>query len=253
MATNEDDDRLLVAWLDGELDETERRALDARFAVEPALAARLAALRDATAEVRRAFDALLAAAPLDRLRPGLGAHAAPAPARRVSPHALRSAAAAAAVAIVFVVGLAVGRWSSAPSAEENWRASVAEYMALYTPQSFGEGVSPTLADELATLSQRLGAPLDAERLRLDGLSLRRAELLQYEGAPLGQIGYLDGATPVAFCITRDGEPDTPLATTTHDGFAVAAWAKGGRGFMLIGKIPPERLSAFARELQGRTG
>ena len=51
------------------------------------------------------------------------------------------------------------------------------------------------------LSQRLGAPLDAARLQLDGLSLRRAELLQYDGAPLGQIGYLDGDAPVAFCVT----------------------------------------------------
>ena len=55
------------------------------------------------------------------------------------------------------------------------------------------------------LSRRLDAPLDVDRLKVDDLSPRRAELLQYDGAPLGQIGYLDGATPVAFCILRDGE------------------------------------------------
>ena len=126
-------------------------------------------------------------------------------------------------------------------------------MALYTPESFGEAVSPRLGDELASLSRRLDAPLDVDRLKIDDLSPRRAELLQYDGAPLGQIGYLDGATPVAFCILRDGEPDAALATSSRGGFAVASWAQGGRGFMLIGKIPVERLTTLARSLKEKTG
>jgi anti-sigma factor RsiW len=253
VAMNEDDDALLVAWLDGELNAAEREALDARLAAEPLLSARLSTLREATANVDEGFDALLAAAPLDRLRGRLaGALATPALARRVSPFALR-AAAAAAVVFVFAAGLATGRWSGESSTNDNWRSSVAEYMELYTGASFGADASPTLAEDLAMLSQRLGAPLDGERLQLAGLSLRRAELLQYDGAPLGQIGYLDGTTPVAFCVTRDGEADAPLATSQRDGFAIAQWAKDGRGFMLIGKIAPERLADFARQLQGKTG
>ena len=251
MATNEDDDILLVAWLDDELDAAERQVLEARLAAEPLLNARLARLREATTDVQGGFDALLAAAPLERLRGRLeGALAAPAPVRRVSHSALR---AAAAIVIVFAGGLAAGRWSGGSSDEENWRHSVADYMELYAPESFGKDASPTLTQDLAMLSQRLGAPLDGERLQLDGLSLRRAQLLQYDGAPLGQIGYLDGATPVAFCVTRDGEADAPLATSEHDGFAIAQWAKDGRGFMLIGKIAAARLADFARQLQGKTG
>jgi len=52
---------------------------------------------------------------------------------------------------------------------------------------------------------------------------------------------------------RDGEADAPLSTGTRDGFAVASWAQGGRGFMLIGKIPIERLTALARSLKEKTG
>lgn len=253
MATNEDDDILLVAWLDGELGAAERQALDARLAAEPLLSARLAALRDSTVDVRDGFDALLAGAPLERLRGGLErARAAPAPVRRVSLFWLR-AAAAAAIVIVFAAGLGAGRWSGQRASGDDWRHSVAEYMELYTPETFGAEASATLSEDLAMLSQRLGAPLDSERLQLDGLSLRRAELLQYDGAPLGQIGYLDGATPVAFCVTRNGEADAPLATSERDGFAIAQWAKGGRGFMLIGKIAEARLADLARQLQGKTG
>lgn len=250
---NEDDDILLVAWLDGELGAAERQALEARLAAEPLLNARLAALRDSTLDVRDGFGALLAAAPLERLRGRLDdALAAPTPGRRVSPFALRIAA-AAAIVIVFAAGLATGRWSGMPSSGDDWRHAVAQYMELYAPESFGANASPTLTQDLAMLSQRLGAPLNGQQLQLDGLSLRRAELLQYDGAPLGQIGYLDGATPVAFCVTRDGEADAPLATSERDGFAIAQWAKDGRGFMVIGKIAPDRLADFARQLHDKIG
>jgi anti-sigma factor RsiW len=236
VATNDGDDRKLTAYLDGELDEAERAALDARLEADPTLRARLDALRAAADRTRLAFAALLEKAPVADMRTRLDA----------------------AVAIVaFATGLGAGRWSAGPGGglaeRDDWRHAVVEYMALYTPESFGEAVSPRLGDELASLSRRLDAPLDVDRLRVDDLSPRRAELLQYDGAPLGQIGYLDGATPVAFCILRDGEPDASLATSSRGGFAVASWAHWGRGFMLIGKIPVERLTTLARSLKEKTG
>jgi anti-sigma factor RsiW len=256
VATSEDDDRKLTAYLDGELDEAECAALDARLIDDPTLRARLEALRAAADRTRLAFATLLETAPVAEMRTRLDAALAAAPGRAGPPWRRRVAAIAAAAAIVaFAAGLTAGRWSAGRGLAErdDWRQAVVEYMALYTPESFGEAVSPRLGDDLAALSRRLEAPLDVDRLRADDLSPRRAELLQYEGAPLGQIGYLDGATPVAFCILRDGEPDAALTTSSRDGFAIASWAQGGRGFMLVGKIPVERLTALARSLKEKTG
>ncbi len=258
MATSDDDVRKLTAYLDGELDEAERAALDARLQADPPLRARRDALRVAADRTRVAFEVLLDAAPVANLRTRLDAALAAQPPRVAPFWSRRVAAIAAAVAIVaFAAGLSAGRWSVGLGGDladrDDWRQTVVEYMALYTPESFGEAVSPRLGDELASLSRRLDAPLDVDRLKIDDLSPRRAELLQYDGAPLGQIGYLDGATPVAFCNTRVGEPDAPLATSSRDGFAVASWAQGGRGYMLIGNIPIERLTALARSLKEKTG
>jgi anti-sigma factor RsiW len=257
VATSDDDDRKLTAYLDGELDEGDRATLDTQIEADPTLRARLDALRTAADRTRLAFAALLETAPVADMRTRLDAALAAAPARAAPPWRQRVAAIAAAAAIVaFAAGLGAGRWSvgSGGLAEsDDWRQAVVEYMALYTPESFGEAVSPQLGDELASLSRRLEAPLDIDRLKIDDFSPRRAELLQYDGAPLGQIGYLDGATPVAFCILRDGEPDAPLTTSSRDDFAVASWAQGGRGFMLIGKIPVERLTTLARSLKEKTG
>jgi anti-sigma factor RsiW len=253
-----DDDGKLSAYLDGELEEAERMAVEARLKGDPSLRARLDALRAAADRTRVAFAALLETAPLAEMRTRLDAALAASPPRVAPPARRRVATIAAAAAILaFAAGLGAGRWSVGAGGElaerDDWRRAVVEYMALYTPESFGEAPSPLLGEELASLSRRLGAPLDVDRLKVDNLSPRRAELLQYDGAPLGQIGYLDGATPVAFCILRDGEPDEALASSSRDGFAFASWAQGGRGFMLIGKIPVERLMALARSLKEKTG
>ncbi len=257
MATS-DDDRELTAYLDGELDDAERAALEARLRNDPTLRARLDALSAAADRTRLAFATLLETAPLADMRTRLDAALAAPPARARPPARRRVVAIAAAAAIVaFGAGLTAGRWSvgfgGGLAERDDWRQAVVEYMALYTPESFGETASPRLGAELALASRRLAAPLDVDRLKVDDLSPRRVELLQYDGAPLGQIGYLDGATPVAFCILRDGEPDASLTTSSRGGFAVASWAQGGRGFMLIGKIPVERLTTLARSLKEKTG
>jgi anti-sigma factor RsiW len=256
VATSEEDDRELTAYLDGERDAGERGALEARLATDAKLRERLEALHDAGDDLRGAFDALLDAAPLAKMRARLETGVATPAARAASPWRFRAAAIAAAAAIVaFVAGFGAGHW--APGGDvadrDDWRQSVTEYMALFTQETFGQTPSPRLGEELAALSQRLDTPLDGDRLKVDDLSPRRAELLQYEGAPLGQIGYVDGATPVAFCILRDGEADAAFAASSQDGFAVASWAQGGRGFMLIGKIPLERLTTLARALKDKTG
>ena len=258
MATSDEDDRKLSAYLDSELDETERLALEARLATDAGLRTRLDALRAAADHTRLGFAALLETAPIADMRARLGSALAAPPARPAPPWRQRVAAIAAAAAIVaFAAGLGAGRWSAGTdgglAGRDDWRRAVVEYMGLYTSESFGNAASPKLADQLATLSQQLGAPLDVERLQVDGLSLRVAIPLQYDGAPLGEIAYLDGATPVAFCIMRDGEPDAALAASSRGGFAVASWAQSGRGYMVIGKMPLERLTTLARSLKEKTG
>ena len=254
----DDEELRLVAFLDDEASEAERAELERRLAADPALRARLDRLRGVEAPLRDAFVALLEAAPMERLAARLPSALASSPAplgARPERHALRWAAAAALAALVFGAGFGAARLTSAPpapvEASETWRQTVAEYMALYTPETFGAAEAATSDRDLAALGERVGVTFDTERLSVAGLSLRRGELLQFQGVPLAQIGYLDGTIPVAFCVLRDGEADAPVTTTTSEGFVAASWAKGGRGFMLIGKLPGDRIAALARTLENR--
>ena len=249
------DDARLVAFLDNQLDGAEKRALEVRLAADAGLNARLARLRDGGLPFAKAFEAALAEAPLARLQAGLGAalaKAAPPPARATPWR--RFAAVAAALALL-VAGWATGRYvPMGPDDKDDWRDAVAAYLQLYTVDTFSAASGDAANEDgrLALLSARLGLPLTPSLIDLQGLAFRRADALAYDGAPLGEIGYLDAAAgPVAFCIIRNGEKDAPLAIEKREGLVLASWAQGGRGYLLAGRLSPERAQELAKTLAAR--
>jgi anti-sigma factor RsiW len=249
------DDLRLVAFLDGEISEAEAAELERRLAADPSLRRRLDELRSVESPLRDAFAALLQHAPKPRLRASLDRVAAP-PIARDKNYPRRWAAAAVFALLLFGAGFGAARYTArAPSTDvassETWRQAIAEYMDLYTSETFGAAEATISDREFATLGQRVGVALDKQSLSLAGLSLRGAELLQFHGAPLLQIGYVDDATPVAFCILRGNEIDAPLTPVSLEGFAAASWAKDGRSFMVIGKLPQDRIVALAQTLRDR--
>jgi anti-sigma factor RsiW len=252
------DDERLTAFIDGALDDSERVALRARLDAEPDLRARLALLRQADLPYVGAFAPVLEKAPVDRLQAMLdGAlRGAITPASRM--RLFVRLAAAAIAALLFVGGYSLGRLtmhegapSSSASREEDWRQTVAEYMSLYTPDTFATVSADLSPRALKAFGQKLGLDLSADSIALPGASPHVAMMLQYDGAPLGEIAYLDGADPLAFCIRPVAEPDSAPKLETRDGFASASWAHRGRSYMLIGRAPQQRIAELAQALAAR--
>ena len=260
----DDDDARLVAFIDGELDESERRAIEARLAAEPILKERLASLLGGQRPFAPAFEVLLDEAPIERLKTSLAGLVAneQRPTRQAPSFRLSRLGIAAALAL-FCVGVALGRYGPAwispiqeaasPSNEldEDWRHAVAEYMTLYTPDTFA-AMPPPPQVALAAIGAKIGVNLEPDRIALANLQLKGAQILNYEGAPLGELAYLDAATgPVLFCIIKTAEPDAAISSGKRMGFAVASWAQAGHGYMLIGRLPDIQLAELADLLRRR--
>lgn len=252
---DETDEARLVAMIDNQLDEAARRAIEARLAVEPELRARYQRLAAGGLPFAQAFDAALAEAPTARMQArlaGLSGGVAPAPPRP------RWLGVAAAAFVLLVAGWAIGRYAPAPgllapiasTERDTWREAVAGYVSLYTKETFAGGARDEAA-ALARLSQALGVALTPDTVALPDATFKWADMLAYEGAPLGQIAYLDGASPVVFCIIRDSQKEAPIKTETREGVAIASWAHGGRGFLVGGRIAPDRAAEFAETLAAR--
>ncbi|QWA10624.1 hypothetical protein GTU79_26130 [Sodalis ligni] len=176
---------------------------------------------------------------------------APAAGRGISRRNLMAAAVAGLAVGILGGRLSFGLFTPAGH-QDNWRDLVAEYMSLYTDETFADTVtSPDLQrQQLKTVGARLGLTLDPGRLSLPGAELKFARLLSYDRQPIAQIAYLDESHgPLALCITRagDGRQDEPESEVLR-GMNVVYWAKGGHRYMLIGHNPPAELNALAQKL-----
>ena len=95
-----DDEERLAALIDNELDEDEKSALLARLAQDEGLRNRLEALRQDRARLVASFDALLAQAPLARLRAAI-----PTADAELPPHPKRASIGWLELAAGIVIGL----------------------------------------------------------------------------------------------------------------------------------------------------
>jgi len=259
------DDELIVAYLDGELDAESRALLDARLAGEAPLRARLEALRRGERRFGEAFDAVLSAAPNERMRAMLADLVGR---RSAAPSRMRWAAAGAAAILIFAVGAAAGylaprligvaetEVAEEQSERPNWRQAVAgyqRYISADTMEVIAESPG-VLGAELEAVGAKLALDLSADNLALEHAYLKRVQLFDYRDRPLVQVAYLsrdDG--PISFCIIANDREDEAIEFEEREGFNVVYWNKAGRGYLLIGTAPRETLETFAGLLAERVG
>jgi anti-sigma factor RsiW len=237
-------DEELVAYLDGAINPMRRSAIDATLAHDRSLGIRLAHLDIDKNALRAAFDAVAAAAPVDRLRAQFDRPFAPPRRQRDS---ARWAAIAAALVLAAALGYDLGSGDLVGSASD-WHVAIADYQSLYT----AETLAPIASDpakqrrDVADITRKLGLPIAFEALQVPGLDFKRAQLLAFEGRPLVQFAYLDPAgIPVAFCATRSGDADSPIRTGRFHGLDAAFWTRNGYGFIVIGATQAETLQKAA--------
>ena len=261
--TDIDKDALLVAYLDGELEPELRRVLERRLNSDPALNARLAALADASRPLRRSFDALIEAAPRARLDAALASALAKAPRRREYRYR-RMLLAAAAALLLLVSGGAIGYFvAKAPGElfeeedafEEAWIAAVAGQLSLYDAASVAS-IQVNDAEqqaELNKLGEILKLDLSAPSVELEGLTLKRAELLNFQGRKVAEFLYASEHGPVALCVLAEPGGEGEGEVESRDGLNFIYWAASGHRFLLIGAAPAQTIEALSETVAGRFG
>jgi anti-sigma factor RsiW len=252
----EDRDQELVALIDNELDQERKSRLLVRLEEDAALRARYEALRDAGAPIRGAFDALLERAPVARLRDAVAAESA----KRRGPRLLTGMA-FRGLAAAFVLGLlaaSAAAWLAFGlphgGEDDDWREAVVDYMDLYTNDTFAL-MNPdrqTQARELQAVGEKVGASLTPENVAMSGLDFKVAFNLSYEGTPLGEIAYVDSTgAPVLFCVIANGRGDAPARSEKRGSFSLTSWSRKGRGYLVISRMPEQRVAELAHTLQAR--
>jgi anti-sigma factor RsiW len=251
-----DDDAELVALIDNELDESGRTALLTRLAADGRLRQRYEELRQTGAPLAASFDALLAQAPLPRLRAALPAdRSVRPPSRRFAGIALRELA-AGLVILLLAAGAAI--WAASAfglfGGREDSRSAVTEYTQLYTSETFSP-LNPDAAQqakELSAIRARVGGNLTPDTIALPSLRFAIAFMLSHGGYPLGVIAYVDPTgAPVLLCVLANRASDAPIRTERRGDLSLASWSDEGRSYLVIGRIPEDRAAALAQILEPR--
>jgi anti-sigma factor RsiW len=257
MALERDDiDALLIAYLDGELDPARRQELERRLRDDAALKARRDALAEAGRPLRGAFDALLDVAPRGRLETAFATASATAQKHRQFRYRQMLAALAASLLLLLCGGVA-GYWvakapgdlfEEADEMEEAWVAAVAGQLSLYNAASLAAIQVPSteLEAQLAKLGDIVGLDLSKERVTFEGLTLKRAELLHFDGRAIAELLYAgEDHGPVALCIMAAPGGESEGEVESRDGLNLTYWAKSGRRFLLIGDAPANKIESLA--------
>ena len=247
------EDSELVALIDNELDEESRRRLLARIEENEDLRSRYEALRSGKAPIGAAFDMLLERAPTARLKAALPKESAP---RRgfLRDFGLRDLAAAFVAGFIIAAAAGLAAYWLAARDEDDWRSAVVSYMDLYNKDTFDmpNPDASLQARELSAVGGKVGADLTPEKLALPGLTFKVAFTLAYEGSPLGEMAFVDAAgEPALVCVIADKRADAPVSVEKRGPYSLASWAKGGRGYLVIGSLSEQRAGDLAHALSAR--
>lgn len=256
-------DEMIVAVLDGEADQDLREAVEDASAADPVIADRIDMLAAGSRPFADAYDLMLDHADHNHLntllkraemiaQPDNDTQPAEPPSNVIPWRRLTALAAMLVVGVGVGLGGAYFTQPDTQTTQVGWRQAVADYQALYTRDTLdlARQSRTQQADILATVSGKLGRELTLDNVALDGLSYRRAQILDFKGKPLAQLAYMAGEDrPIALCIVASDKPAKAMQTETRNGLNIAFWSDGTHAYMIIGDMDEQALKTHAASLQ----
>jgi anti-sigma factor RsiW len=236
----------LNGYIDGEVTETERAAIEAWLATDPEAAARLKALRALDQRLKGTFEFVL-----DE------------PASRTMQHVILKQRepsrgpgwrwTAATLALTLLAGAAgyAGRgWMDARPARAAFVDTAVGAHAVFVPEvRHPVEVSAREEEHLVKwLTKRVGAPIKAPTLQAQGYSLVGGRLLADLSIPAAQFMYENAqGQRLTMYVRKDASAqDTAFAFTSHGELSAFTWVDRPLAYALIGKLSREDLQAVAR-------
>jgi anti-sigma factor RsiW len=271
---HERSEELLVAYLDGELDEGGRSEIEAWLAADPAARELMADLAESANLLRRAYDDVLHEAIPERLiaaargetLPAKGAQILPFMARHPTPvepaarprRSWRNLPIAASIAGLLLGGglsyLGLSQWLpggnggvnapavAAQAANDVWLDNAAGYFKLFA--SAGDNalidVPPNgdPSQALQKISQNLPKAVRLPDLKPWGLNFRGARLVVVGGRPAAQLVYTTdnkAIGPLTLIIGSSVQPDIPPTYDHRQDVNLLYWRHQGRAYAIVGQ------------------
>ena len=282
------DDERLIAYLDGEVDLSERREIEAWLDSDPPARDKLAALAQSDALVRSAFDEVMHEPLPDRLiAAARGETVSTEPSAKIVPFKRGRGAGGAAtarswwlglplaaslfgllmggsVAYLSVAKLLPGGIGGKPPAVEMaaadnlWLDNAVGYFKLAASAGDGALVDVPATGDAREAWQKISQSLPQEvrrppdlNLKPWGLNFRGARLVVADGRPAAQLMYTSdnkAIGPLTLIIGSSKEPDTPPTLAQRQDVNLLYWRHQGRAYALVGQTDVGYLWGIANDV-----
>jgi anti-sigma factor RsiW len=241
MASAEEMDVLLVAYADGELDQSDVAEIEAYIAANPAAQRMLSVYRETAALLRSAFPAEAQAdfKAIEALANPPGRHA-------LLP---RYVWAVAATLVAGMFGYTAGAiWPDLIRSERDRMLSeVAKYHSVYSRETVHLVEVPATQSEhlKAWLGKRVNGTLIIPDFKGAGLTFAGGRLVVLDGEPVAELMYTrDNGLPIAlYILAHAGKPGAVTVEQRGD-INLATWDDGSHSYIVVG----EAASNLIREL-----
>ena len=272
-------DELLVAYVDGQLATAQSKAIERVLEEDDVAAERVASLRAANSHLETAFEAMIAGEPIPVPAAEADAGAKGGTVRSFGARLLRYGAFAWVGFGCLMAGAAGGfilydRISADPfeaaavvapppalpapaplitgSVPATWVDDMVQAQAFLSAETFSFGLESEGNIDLTSfqISKTLGASFTVPDLSGQSLTFQRAQMLQRDGKPFAQIGYIaeTGDPVVLYATARNGDAEA-MKLGDKDGVSFATWTQGDLTLLLAGDLPDIRLGIIARAIE----
>ncbi len=238
----DDTDELLGAYVDGELDAENARAVERLIASDARAREKVARLRDTNTLLRAACDERIYAAAATPGRPRAAA-------RRLTRG--RYGWAIAASLLVGMAGFGAAMWPDGAQ-HSNLVDEIAEYHTVYSHETDHlVEVPANRSDELLRwLGNRIERRLVVPALASAGLHFAGGRMLVVDGRPVAQLMYTrDRGLPVAVCVTRTDGNASPVHVERRGALHLATWADDGYGYIVVGELDRTAVQDIAEQVE----
>jgi anti-sigma factor RsiW len=245
----DDDDLLLVAYVDGELDPIAMRKVEALIAADQRARATMEMFRDTAAILRaacaeefyRTSDKVSRpfARSLAYLSSVAGAkHLARRPGG-TRPVLRYGAALAASVALAIIAFGGGAMWAGQPTIYDDLVNEVASYHQIYSRET--RHLVEVPADQAEHLTAWLGKRLDRKLVIPDlatfGLHFAGGRMVIINNHPVGQLMYTrDQGLPVGICVTELRGAPAALSLESRGALRLAVWEDGRYAYLVVGEL-----------------
>jgi anti-sigma factor RsiW len=236
-------DRLLVAYVDGELGPDAAPEVEALLATDPHASQRVEMFRETAVLLRDACG--------DRFFAGKSPFPGPRRRRalRQRRHSWVIATSLAAIIVGFTGGVTWGGRTTSERAE--LIDEVASYHRLYSRETrhLVEVPADRVDDLTAWLGQRLNRKFEVPDLAAAGLAFAGGRMLVVNDRPVAELMYTrDHGLPIGICVTQMAADDSPISVEQRGRERLASWITSRYAYIVVGEIDDPTAQDIARRV-----